>query len=166
MQDIWSDVFMRERPRLFAFARRRLGSATAAEDVVAETFARALEASDRFSPERGSIEGWLFGVARNIVHEHVRRSAYASAVEPHDVAVDIDHLDRRAEVIDVSLAFAALPLEDRQLLTLRVLEGRTSAEVGRLTGRRAGAVRMAQARALDRLRNNMAGKTPLRVRSA
>lgn len=161
----WSDVFVRERPKLLAFARRRLGSQSAAEDVVAETFARAIEAVDRFRPDRGSIEGWLFGVARNVVHEHVRQSSQSTPMDGHD-DVAFDMVDQRLDLIDISAAFAALTLEDRQLLTLRVVEGRSSAEVGALTGRRAGAVRMAQQRALERLRSNMGGRPGLSAKSA
>ncbi|HZQ27331.1 MAG TPA: sigma-70 family RNA polymerase sigma factor [Acidimicrobiales bacterium] len=161
----WSEVFVRERPRLLAFARRRLGSSCAAEDVVAETFVRAIEATHRFRADRGSIEGWLFGVARNVVHEHQRRASHSSTAAIPDHAV-VDLLEHRADVIDMSVAFAALPFEDRQLLTLRVVEGRSSAEVGQITGRRAGAVRMAQVRALERLRSNMTRPSALSARSA
>ena len=50
------------------------------------------------------------------------------------------------------VAFERLAPEERELLELRVQGGLSSEEVGVLLGKRPGAVRMAQARALQRLR--------------
>jgi RNA polymerase sigma-70 factor, ECF subfamily len=50
------------------------------------------------------------------------------------------------------LAFERLAPEERELLELRVQGGLSSEEVGKLLGKRPGAVRMAQVRALQRLR--------------
>ena len=49
-------------------------------------------------------------------------------------------------------AFARLSDHEQELLELRVVAGLASQDVASLTGRRPGAVRMAQSRALDRLR--------------
>ena len=52
----------------------------------------------------------------------------------------------------VRWAFDRLGADDRELLELRVQGGLSSEEVGQLLGKQPGAVRMAQARALGRLR--------------
>ena len=54
-------------------------------------------------------------------------------------------------------AFDRLGADDREVLELRVHGGLSSVEVGRLLGKQPGTVRMAQARALDRLRTIMEG---------
>ena len=58
----------------------------------------------------------------------------------------------REQAAAVRVAFERLAPEERELLELRVQGGLSSEEVGRLLGKRPGAVRMAQARALQRLR--------------
>ena len=58
---------------------------------------------------------------------------------------------------EVRHAFARLDPDDRELLELRVQGGLTSEEVGSLLGKQPGAVRMAQARALGRLRTILEG---------
>jgi len=50
------------------------------------------------------------------------------------------------------VAFATLGPDDREILELRVVGGLDAEEVGLVVGKRAGAVRMAQSRALARLR--------------
>jgi RNA polymerase sigma-70 factor (ECF subfamily) len=52
----------------------------------------------------------------------------------------------------VRAAFSLLDPEERELLELRVVGGLGAKQVGRLLGKKAGAVRMAQSRALARLR--------------
>lgn len=52
-------------------------------------------------------------------------------------------------------AFASLPSEDQELLELRVIGGLDSKAVGAVVGKRDGAVRMAQSRALQKLRKLM-----------
>ena len=52
-------------------------------------------------------------------------------------------------------AFERLGDEDREVLELRVVAGLSAEEVGNVLGKRAGAVRMAQSRALERLRREL-----------
>lgn len=154
--DAWEQLYRRTYRPLFGFARRRLSDERAAEDVVSETMARALDAIDRFTWRGGGFDAWLWGIARNVVHEHLRArlrttpSALAEAPSldrsPEDeVVVD----DQRA---GIRRAFDRLSPEDRELLELRIQGGLSSEAVGELLGKRPGAVRMAQARALERLR--------------
>ena len=60
------------------------------------------------------------------------------------------------EAADLRAAFAALPAADREVLALRVIAGLSADDVARVLGKRAGAVRMAQSRALGKLRSALA----------
>ena len=55
--------------KLFGFARRRLFDDRAAEDAVSETMTRALDNIERFTWQGGGFDAWLYGIARNVVHE-------------------------------------------------------------------------------------------------
>jgi RNA polymerase sigma factor (sigma-70 family) len=48
-------------------------------DLVAETFARALERREQFDPARGPAVAWLLAIARNLVIDAARRGQVASA---------------------------------------------------------------------------------------
>jgi RNA polymerase sigma-70 factor (ECF subfamily) len=69
-----------------------------------------------------------------------------------DAPGPLDHVLGREEATGLRRAFDRLAEEDRELLELRVVAGLDAAEVGRVLGKRAGAVRQAQSRALARLR--------------
>jgi RNA polymerase sigma-70 factor (ECF subfamily) len=67
--------------RLLVFFARRTYDSQLAMDLVAETFARAYEHRDR---HRGASEaeavGWLWGIARNVLHEAQRRGGHFTRV--------------------------------------------------------------------------------------
>lgn len=156
--DAWAELYRRAYPRLVAYARRRLATHEQAEEAVSETMARAMGTIDRYRPGPSGVEGWLFGIARNVVLETYRAGARTRPVDP----AGLGHQDGGEDPAEAAVAgderaalrraFATLSESDRELLELRVLGGLDAAEVGRLTGRRAGAVRQAQSRALVRLR--------------
>lgn len=156
--DAWEAIYRRLHPRLFALARRRVADSQSAEDVVSETMARALRAIDGFRWAAGGIDGWLFGILRNVLLEGYRSDARhsrhrfdhrhetATGDEPAQAAIDGDERDR------LWRAFEQLDPDEREVLELRVVAALSSDAAAVVLGMRPGAVRMAQSRALERLR--------------
>lgn len=70
--DAWEALYRRAYPRLFAYARRRVSTETQAEDVVSETMIRAMDRISDFVWTGAGIDGWLFGITRNVVFESYR----------------------------------------------------------------------------------------------
>lgn len=162
--DAWEAIYRRAYPRLFAFVRRRLATEDQAEDAVSETMTRAMRGIDGFTWVGAGIDGWLFGIARNVVLETYRESsrtlpqdsaAWAEAAESGSDPVDQMLGDE--ETRDLRRAFGRLAPADRELLELRVVAGLDSGQVGEMLGRLPGAVRTAQSRALGRLRTEFEG---------
>lgn len=162
--DAWEALYRHAYPRLHTYARRRLAGDEQADDAVSETMTRAIDRIDTFTWNGGAgFDGWLFGILRNVVLETYRtgaRTPLVDAAQLPEPAGDAD-LDPAARVVaaeemaDVRRAFARLPADDRELLELRVVGRLDAVAVGEVVGRRAGAVRMAQSRALGRLRTMM-----------
>ena len=159
--DAWEWLYRRSYPRLIAYARRRLATEEQAEEAVSETMMRAMGTIARYRPGAAGLQGWLFGIARNVVLETYRAGARVRATDPaHLTGIAADpaqggpeHLALESEERRLlRTAFGRLSAQDQELLELRVLGGLGADRVGELTGRRAGAVRTAQSRALARLR--------------
>jgi RNA polymerase sigma-70 factor, ECF subfamily len=158
--DAWEELYRRSYTRLYSYARRRLPDQAAAEDAVSETMTRALDRIDRFSWQGAGFDGWLYGIARNVIREAGRRwPRHGSEVDDHPTAErgPEDEIVARDQAAAVREAFERLAPEERELLELRVQGGLSSEEVGALLGKRPGAVRMAQARAPQRLRREWEG---------
>lgn len=164
--DAWDALYRHAYPRLHAYCRRRLGSDQEADDAVSEAMARAIAGIGSFTmpaPGGGGFEGWLFGICRNVVLERWRadgrdarwqragrRLVGGDGDDPSDALVlDVEHTQVRR-------AFDQLPDRDQEVLELRVVAGLDASAAGAVLGMGAGAVRMAQVRALGRLRSLLA----------
>ena len=165
--DAWEVLYRRAYPRLFAYARRRVRSDAQAEDAVSETMTRAIARISTFVWSGSGVDGWLFGIARNVVLESYREDARAAPTDPLSVPEPVatgtssgdplDDLVTREEHALVLTAFGRLAESDRELLELRVVAGLDSRQVAEATTRQPGAVRTAQSRALARLRMEFEG---------
>jgi RNA polymerase sigma-70 factor (ECF subfamily) len=144
---------------IYRYLRFQCDSADLAEDLVAETFLRAVRAEERFDPARASARTWLYRIARNVLRDHqraerVRRHVPVEALR--DVAIDApsaeERLLRQERVMRLLDGVASLPETDRELLGLHYGGGLGLHEIAALQGLRPGAVRSRLWRALGRLR--------------
>lgn len=153
--DAWEGLFRLTYPRLLAYARRRLWGREEADDAVSETFARAFRRIGDFQWSGGGVSAWLFGILRNVVLEANRRGRRGTPSAPGPVRVEDDVLDGLVldeEARAVRAAFLTLSPDDQEVLELRVVAELSAEEVAAVLGKRPGAVRMAQSRAVARLR--------------
>lgn len=67
--DAFSLLYKRRHPSLYRFALHMSGNTAVAEDVTQEVFMALIRDPRRFDPAKGTLAGFLFGVARN----HLRK---------------------------------------------------------------------------------------------
>lgn len=148
-------------PRVYRFALGRVRDTHDAEDVAAETFAKALRHLDRFRWRGSGFEAWLFRIAANVVVDRYREGAREQPVEhvddnpPSDDATPEDLVLRSESAIEVNDMVHELPDDQRDVLLLRFAGGLSAEEAGEVLGRNANAVRQLQFRALAQLRKRM-----------
>jgi RNA polymerase sigma-70 factor (ECF subfamily) len=68
-EDAFAEVYRQKQPAIYRFALHMTGNASVAEDVTQEVFMALVRDPRRFDPTRGTLGGFLFGVARN----HLRK---------------------------------------------------------------------------------------------
>ncbi|GAC1529955.1 MAG: RNA polymerase sigma factor [Acidimicrobiales bacterium] len=155
----WETIYRNVYPRLRSYVHRRVGPG-AAEDLVNDTMARAVQSIDRFEWGPAGIDGWLFGIARRVTADHMRRAererrAMGRVPESFDFSSPGDDLERDEDAVRVRAAFATLSADEREVLELRVVAALSAEEAAAVLGKRPGAVRMAQSRALANLRRTL-----------
>jgi RNA polymerase sigma-70 factor (ECF subfamily) len=133
-----------------------------AEDIAAETFCLAFGQRDRFDPQRGSLRGWLFGIATNLVAQHRRKEARrykALARSGADPAVG-SHEDRVVTEVtagrmrpQLAKALTALSPGERDVVLLVALAELTYDEVADALGISSGTVGSRLSRARKKLHN-------------
>jgi RNA polymerase sigma factor (sigma-70 family) len=110
-----------------AFVGGRVHQPEAVFDLVAETFARALERREQYDPERGPAIGWLCAVARNLVIDAFRRGHIEAISRARlgmaPVELDEDQLAQIAERsrVDLRAALGSVPIEQREAVFRRVV---------------------------------------------
>jgi RNA polymerase sigma-70 factor (ECF subfamily) len=153
--DAWERIYRSAYPRLWAYAAHHVGR-HAADDVVSEVMMRAVAGIDGFRRTPAGIDPWLFGIARRVAADHHRsagrRRRWTRAVAAPAMAQPSDAIELADEHLAVRAAFNRLAPNDREVLELRVIAGLTPEQTAVVLGKRPGAVRTAQSRALARLR--------------
>ena len=155
-QAAWEALYRAAYPRLIGFAYRRLRSMDEAAEAVSETMLRAVAHIHRFDQPEAAFTSWLIGICRHVVIDQQREKYRRRAGQLDDYAsgddAPLDNVLVDEERALVRAAFECLDPEEREVLELRVIAGMASGQVGEMLGKRAGAVRTAQMRALGRLR--------------
>ena len=158
----FGEVFDLHFDPVHSYLRRRVGDS--AEDLTADTFARALAAYETFDPARGEVRAWLLGIATNVVHGHRRAEArrlraysreagsHGPPPGPPDVAARVDAAGLAGHA---ALAIAKLEAPDRDVLLLVAWADLTYDEVAQALGIPVGTVRSRLNRARSTVRAHM-----------
>lgn len=157
--DGFAALYERRYPLIRGYLRRRLGGhPDLVLDLVAETFARALERREQFDGERGPAAAWLIGIARHLLLDAARRGRVDDAsrrrlgmeriaYEQHDL--DVLELDGESEL---GRALTRLPEEQREAIEKRVLEDQSYEAIATGIGCSEQVVRKRVSRGLATLR--------------
>lgn len=151
--------------RVRAYIRYRVSSDDAAEELTADVFARSLERLRTYDPGKGELTAWIFGIARNLVRDHLRTqrrwkrvpllwlSRHQSANPNPEAAVAAGEVHRQ-----LARALATLSERERDVLGLKFGAGLTNREIAHISGLREAHVGIVVFRAVGRLRRQLALK--------
>jgi len=150
------------RPMIVRYCRARLGRVSGqyhiADDVAQEVCIAVLSALPRYRDMGRPFASFVFGIAAHKIADALR-SAVRAAVPTEDLPDGPDDRPGPEETvvryIEAQRArdlLTRLPEHQRELVLLRVVAGLSAEETGNVLGMSAGAVRVAQHRALARLR--------------
>jgi RNA polymerase sigma-70 factor, ECF subfamily len=150
-------LYRRYLDQVYDYAAHRLDGREAAEDATQTIFLRAVT-SLKDCRDETVFAGWLFAIARNVVTDHYRARRHATeplddapevedpAASPEDLAVRADQERELREARE-----RCLTPGERELFDLR-LQGLSDQEIATALGRGYGAVRTAQYRLVQKLR--------------
>lgn len=148
---------------IYRYAARLLGDPQVAEDCVAETFSRLLQAVRGGGGPTGNVRAYLFRMAHNWIVDHYRRrSDHQPLGEGEDLADPMGNpthqVSQEWERERVRAAIFRLPPEQQQVIELRFIEDWSHDEVARYLGKTVEATRALQHRALATLRKLLLGQ--------
>jgi RNA polymerase sigma-70 factor (ECF subfamily) len=154
------------RPLVVRYCRARLGapdrSSASADDVAQEVCLAVLTALPGYRVQGKPFLAFVYGIAAHKVidaHRASARNRSEPVAEIPDATESTDGPEQRALRLELSGEMGRLldqlPDKQREILVLRVVVGLSAEETADAVGSTPGAVRVAQHRALARLRKNM-----------
>jgi RNA polymerase sigma-70 factor (ECF subfamily) len=152
-------LYRRRQGAIFRFALHMSGSDAVAEDITQEVFLSVLRDRDGFDPARGTLSGYLFGIARKLVLRNVEKGRFDIALDsaektgvPELPSADdpLRDLTHREGLEALRRAVLALPRRYREVVVLCDLEEMDYADAASALGCPIGTVRsrLHRARAL------------------
>jgi RNA polymerase sigma-70 factor (ECF subfamily) len=149
--------------KIYRYIHFKVGVQGDTEDLTSQTFLKAWDAIGDYEWRNHPFGAWLFRIAHNLVVDyhrarrpavslddaapHLEGEASRDDVRPEHVLAELITMER------VRHAVGRLTEEQQQVLILRFFEGLSTGEVAELMGKRRGAIRGLQFRALGALRD-------------
>jgi RNA polymerase sigma-70 factor (ECF subfamily) len=158
-----AEIYDRYSPGIYRYAWRSLGDVDLAEECLAETFRRFLEALKRGAGPGQHLKAYLYRVAHNWISDYYRRRP------PEPVSLDERELpdpdadpDEGAQLAiwreQLWSALAELTPDQRQVIVLKYLEGWSNADIAQALDKPLGAVKSLRNRGVQALKKNLAAE--------
>ncbi|MEV0145102.1 MULTISPECIES: sigma-70 family RNA polymerase sigma factor [unclassified Nonomuraea] len=157
--DAFGTLYDRYVELVYRYIYFRVGSHPLAEDLTSETFLRALRRIADYTWQGRDFGAWLVTIARNLVTDHFKSGRYRLEIptgEVIDVPLDGAHIPENAVVTAiindrVLRAVRDLGPEQQECVVLRFLHGLSLAETALIMGKKSGAIKALQFRAIKAL---------------
>jgi RNA polymerase sigma-70 factor, ECF subfamily len=152
-------------PRLRRFCMALTGSHDQCDDLLQETVERALARIEQWQAGT-SLESWMFRIAQNLHIDRMRTQGRRGQTVDMDLVADIAGddgrtiVESRSELAHAQAAMAALPEEQRTVLALVVIDGRSYREAAELLELPIGTVMSRISRARHAIDLYLNGRAP------
>lgn len=152
-EEALTELYCRRQQGIYRFALHMCGSRSMAEDVTQEVFMILIHESHSFNPERGSLNAFLIGIARNQLLRRLRREQFyvtigndltaEGTIDPRAPMSEepFEVLSRTELIASVRRAVLALPEHYREVVVLCDLQELSYAEAAEALECAVGTVR-------------------------
>jgi len=179
-EEAFTLLYRRHQAAMYRFALRMTGSAWVAEEIVQDVFMILMRVPKKYDASRGTLGGFLYGIARNRVMKHLERLPREVSLEQknedgngagivlQDVMTPANWAETRERMEQVRAAVLELPAEFREAVVLCELEELSYEEAAQAAGCPIGTIRsrLHRGRALLLAKLEMLRDVPRRASAA
>jgi RNA polymerase sigma-70 factor (ECF subfamily) len=152
-EEAFTLLYRRHQAAIHRFSLRMTGSAWAAEEIVQDVFMILMRDPKKYDSQRGTVGGFLYGIARNRVMKHLERLPREVSLEQknedgsgagivlRDVVTPANWAETRERMQQVRAAVLELPAEFREAVVLCDLEELSYEEAARTAACPVGTIR-------------------------
>lgn len=149
---LWEELYEEHYKELVAFGTHMSGSRELAEDLVQETFVRALTNAQTVEELSGSKRrAWLFRTFKNLFFDRCRRAALESEYLLSCRSECAE--DQGMQEVENAMLLQSLAPQDRAVFQLRYFDGYSAEEISRMLDLPPGTVRSKLSRTRKFLKN-------------
>jgi len=146
--------------RVYRYVYFRVSDEQTAEDLASQVFLKAWEGLERYQINGSPFVAWLYTIAHNLVIDHYRTHKDSVALEEIiPLASEDESLDEQVgAMFDLEIMREVLQFlneEQQQVLTLRFIAELPTQHIAKVMGKREGAIRALQMRALQMMAKHM-----------
>lgn len=160
-QNVLVEIYDRYSSGIFAFAYRLLGNSEMAEDCVAETFTRFLNALQNQKGPSENIRAYLYRIAHNWINDiyrsqaSIKEESIEDRLEIKDAIHVEESVDYKWQIATIREHIMNLTPDQRMVITLRYIEGWDLEDIARALQKPVGAVKALQHRGLSVLQKTL-----------
>ncbi|PIT87541.1 MAG: hypothetical protein COU31_02280 [Candidatus Magasanikbacteria bacterium CG10_big_fil_rev_8_21_14_0_10_40_10] len=147
---LWQEI----TPKLYGYLLNVLKNKPLADDILSETWLKAINALDRYKPSQARFSAWLFAIARNQCRQYwrVNQPVGLENIEPAKLS-DSSQLEKTTVKIIADNIIERLDKKDRELLRLKYIAQLSHREIAALLEISIISARVYVHRALKRAKN-------------
>ena len=152
---MWDEIYKRYHSELLRWCLGACGDKDLAEDLVQDTFLRALQNADTIEDlGPNQCRAWLYRTMKNLMYDRYRRTVLETE-RLQQMEEDAAYMDPGIQRTENELILQMLTPEDRMLFTLRYMEGYNASEISEMLHINAGTIRARLSRCRKILKNKM-----------
>lgn len=126
---LWDDI----TPKLYGYLVKTTSDKQFAEDVLQDTWLKALSAIETFHPRGVRFSAWLFAIARNECRQRWRKNGREFSIDEEiNICEQPAFADNLISKITLENALSQLPVEDRDILCLRYISELSFKEIAHI----------------------------------
>lgn len=146
--------------RIYRYIYYQVRDRAVTEDLTQQVFMKAWEAISKYEWRGKPFAAWLFRIAHNNTVDYYRsikkddRIKNQVSVYVFDPETDIEKKLIEEELLE---AVSGLPPQQREVIILKFIDGLDNHQISEIMGKKEGAIRVMQMRALSALRQKLSG---------
>lgn len=147
--DAGEKLFNYFSPKIYRFVMVRILNPETAEDLTQEVFFKVVNRIETFDTTRGNFSGWIWQITRNTLKDHYGQKKSIPFSKMTEDAPEIKHLrdkkngpEEKTKIQEVLLMIKRLSQEEQEIFSLRYLSDLSYKQIGKMTGKSEGALRI------------------------
>jgi RNA polymerase sigma-70 factor (ECF subfamily) len=156
--EAYGNIYETYLDRIYSYVFYRVRNEMVTEDITEEIFVKAWNKIKTCRGKEHTFKSWLYRIAHNHIVDTFRKMKKDLPLESEDIGLT-DSIEEKVELKlegqQLLTIISALPKSQKEIILLKFVEGLNNREIEEITGKRQGAVRALQMRALTTLRKHL-----------